>query len=76
MNEFIEYVSKWMVDDPDAVSVELDQQGDRANVRLRVHEDDMGRIIGRDGRLATAMRSLLSVAGNSRGVTARLDIDY
>lgn len=74
MEDFIEYVAKWMVDDPDAVRVERTQQGDHVTVQLNVHEDDMGRIIGREGRLAMAMRTLLSVSGHARAVDTSLDI--
>ncbi|MDE2747024.1 MAG: KH domain-containing protein [Chloroflexota bacterium] len=74
MEDFIEYVAKWMVDEPDAVRVERLQNGDHVAVHLYVHEGDMGRIIGREGRLATAMRTLLSVAGHARAVDTSLDI--
>ena len=74
MQDFIEYVAKWMVDEPDAVRVEQVQSGDHVAVQLYVHEDDMGRIIGREGRLATAMRTLHSVAGPARAVDTSLDI--
>ncbi len=74
MEDLIEYVAKWMVDDPDAVSVERTQHGDHVAIQLNVHEDDMGRIIGREGRLAMAMRTLLSVAGHARAVDTSLDI--
>ncbi len=74
MENLIEYIAKWMVDDPDAVRVERVQNGEHVAVHLHVHEDDLGRIIGRDGRLASAMRTLLSVAGHARGVDTSLDI--
>lgn len=74
MEDVIEYVAKWMVDDPDAVRVERVERGEHVAVHLHVHEDDMGRIIGREGRLAMALRILLSVAGHTRGVDTSLDI--
>ncbi len=74
MEDFIEYVAKWMVDDPDAVRVERVENGDHVNIQLHVHEADMGRIIGREGRLAMAMRTLLSVAGHARAMDTSLDI--
>ena len=74
MEDFIEYVAKWMVDEPDSVYVERVQNGDHVTIQLQVHEGDMGRIIGREGRLATAMRTLLSVAGHARAVDTSLDI--
>lgn len=74
MEDFIEYVAKWMVEEPEELRVERQQQGDRVTVQLHVHEDDMGRIIGRNGRLAMAMRTLLSVSGHARAVDTQLDI--
>ena len=74
MEDFIEYVAKWMVDEPDALRVERMQRGDHVAVHLNVHTDDMGRIIGREGRLAMAMRTLLSVSGHARAVDTSLDI--
>ncbi len=75
MENFIEYVAKWMVDDPDALEVTTTSRGDHVTVHLNVHEDDMGRIIGREGRLAMAMRHLLSVSGHARAVDTSLDIN-
>ena len=74
MQEFIEYVAKWMVDEPDALQVEQVESGDHVAVHLTVDESDMGRIIGREGRLAMAMRTLLSVSGHARAVRTSLDI--
>ncbi len=81
MEKLIDYVAKWIVDDPDAVAITVEGDGDgepepgsRVLVQLEVGEDDMGRIIGRDGRLASAMRTLLSVSGHARGVDASLEI--
>ena len=74
MENFVEYVAKWMVDDPDAVRVERVENDGHVAIQLHVHEDDMGRIIGREGRLAMALRTLLSVAGHTRAVDTSLDI--
>ena len=61
MKEFLEYVAKGLVDDPDAVWVEVDDEDDETVLTLGVAQDDMGRVIGRDGRIANAIRSLLRV---------------
>ena len=81
MEKLIDYVAKWIVDDPDAVVISVEGEGDgepepgsRVLVQLEVDQEDMGRIIGRDGRLASAMRTLLSVSGHARGVDASLEI--
>ena len=79
MEKLIDYVAKWIVDDPDAVVISVEgneelEPGSRVLVQLEVDQEDMGRIIGRDGRLASAMRTLLSVSGHARGVDASLEI--
>lgn len=81
MEKLIDYVAKWIVDDPDAVVISVEGEGNgepepgsRVLVQLEVDQEDMGRIIGRDGRLASAMRTLLSVSGHARGVDASLEI--
>lgn len=62
MSNLIEYIAKSLVDEPDEVRVtEHDDRG-RIIVHLDVADDDIGRVIGRDGRIATAMRSLIKVA--------------
>jgi uncharacterized protein len=74
VKEFLEYVARSLVDNPDAVSVEVDQQGDDVELTLVVDEADMGRVIGRDGRIANAIRGLLRVMGSRAGVHVELEI--
>lgn len=74
MKELLEYVARALVDNPDAVSVEVAEQGDEVELTLAVDEADMGRVIGRDGRIANAMRSLLRVMGTRTGVHVELEI--
>ncbi|MCY4640741.1 MAG: KH domain-containing protein [Chloroflexi bacterium] len=75
MGALIEYLARAIAEDPDQIEVEEVVEGDRVIVYLRVSEDDKGRIIGRDGRVANAMRSLLHVASMRAGVDAALSID-
>ena len=74
MKELIEYIAKSLVDDPTGVKVS--EHLTRGNVRLElsVAEEDMGRGIGRSGRVANAMRALLRVAAARQGSRATLDI--
>ncbi len=72
--DLIEYMARTIVRDPDAVAVTEEWDGDRLMVRLHVAEDDMGRIIGRGGRVAQAMRSLLKVAAIRSGEHVALEI--
>ncbi len=62
MSNLIEYIAKSLVDEPDEVRVTEHDDNGRIIVHLDVADDDVGRVIGRDGRIATAMRSLIKVA--------------
>lgn len=70
----VDYIARWLVDEPDAIEITAEEDDDRVVLVLQVDENDMGRIIGREGRLATALRTLLSVAGHARGQEASLEI--
>ena len=72
--QLVEYVAKSLADNPDAVSVEVEEDGDSIILRLLVDEEDMGRVIGRNGSIAKAMRSLLKVVSNRTGENYVLEI--
>jgi hypothetical protein len=74
MKELIEYVARALVDDPDQVRVTEERDGDRIVLHLEVAEPDMGKVIGKQGRIAQAMRTLLKVAAVKRGQRAILEI--
>ena len=74
MKAFLEYVARSLVDDPDAVVVDVNEEEDEVTLTLKVGEGDMGRIIGRDGRIANAIRSLLRVMGARDGRHVELEI--
>jgi len=62
MKELIEYIAKALVDDPDQVQV-AEVVGDQTSVlELKVAKDDLGKVIGKQGRSARAMRTILSAA--------------
>ena len=64
MQAFLEYVVKGLVSHPDAVTV-TPVEHDRTTIyELRLHPDDVGKVIGRQGRTARALRALLSAAGH------------
>ena len=74
MRELVEYVAKNLVDTPSEVRVNQ-IQGDHATVlELRVARDEMGKVIGRQGRVANALRSLVKVAGVRQGRRVILEI--
>lgn len=74
MKELIEYIARSLVDDPTQVDVREGQSGSAANIRLRVAKEDMGRVIGRNGRVANAMRILLKVSAARENKRTHLDI--
>lgn len=74
MKDLIEFIAKSIVEDPMQVEVEQDRGRGRVRLTLTVADEDMGRVIGRKGRVANAMRSLLRVAASRRGAKASLDI--
>lgn len=75
MKEFVTYVAQSLVDQPDAVSVEVEDLDDEVSLTLFVDEKDMGRVIGRDGRIANAIRALLRVMAARDGRHVDLEIE-
>jgi predicted RNA-binding protein YlqC (UPF0109 family) len=75
VKEFLEYVARSLVDKPDAVTVDVEEDGDEVALILHVDQEDMGRVIGRDGRIANAIRSLLRVMGTRDGRHVELEIE-
>jgi len=74
LRDLVEYIALQVVDDPDAVTVTERDRGDRTVITLRVHESDMGRVIGREGRIANAMRTMIKAAGAQSDRYAVLEI--
>ena len=74
MKELVEYIARSLVSQPDEVKVTEDCDDRRCLVHLDVAETDMGKVIGRGGRVAEAMRSLLKVAAAKRDTRVVLDI--
>ncbi|MCZ7540735.1 MAG: KH domain-containing protein [Anaerolineae bacterium] len=74
MKELVEYIAKSLVEDPSQVEVSETTQGSTTILELQVAQDDMGRIIGKNGRVANAMRVLVRVLASQRGKRVTLDI--
>ena len=74
MKDFLEYVARSLVDKPDAVWVEVEDDEDETVLTLGVDQEDMGRVIGRDGRIANALRDLLRAMGTKDGRRVELEI--
>lgn len=74
MSALIEYIAKALVDKPDQVSVRAQSVEGGTLVELKVAPDDVGKVIGRDGRTVNAMRTLLSTVSQRTGEKLRLEI--
>lgn len=74
MQDLIEYIALSLVDDPVQVRVSEMKRGSNVELRLQVSKEDMGRVIGKNGRVANSMRILLKVAAAREGKRATLDI--
>ncbi len=74
MKEFIESIAKQLVDNPDSVNV-TEVEGEKTTVyELRVYSDDLGKVIGRKGQTAKAIRTLIAAASAKKGKRALLEI--
>lgn len=71
----VAYLAANLVDDPESVAVEVRQRGGSVFISLRVPEEDLGKVIGRGGRIARAMRTALMISGSRYNLRASLDIE-
>lgn len=74
LQELVEFVAQSLVDQPTEVSVENFQRGNTVYLNLHVAKPDMGRMIGKGGRVANSIRTLLNVAAAREGSQVKLDI--
>jgi uncharacterized protein len=74
MKELIEYIAKSLVEHPDEVQVRELGGSSRVRIELSVSKDDMGRVIGKGGKVANSIRTLLRVAAEKEGKQATLDV--
>ncbi len=74
MKEFLEYAARSLVDEPDRVTVDVQERDEQVELTLTVEERDMGKVIGRDGRIAKALRNLLRVMATRDGRHVELEI--
>ncbi|WP_437793121.1 KH domain-containing protein [Mitsuokella multacida] len=72
MKELVEVIAKSLVDHPEDVRVEEKQQDRQVTLELHVDEDDMGKVIGRQGRIAKAMRTVVKAAATRENKKSRL----
>ena len=74
MKELIHYIATALVDHPDQIQIKEDEQDDTIIIELTVAKEDLGKVIGKQGRTARAMRSLLSAAAGKVNKRSRLEI--
>lgn len=74
MREFLEFIAKHLVDHPDVVALDQEERENKIIFRLKVNEQDIGKVIGRKGRTAQAMRTLLAAIAAKEGKRAILEI--
>ncbi|MDH3251676.1 MAG: KH domain-containing protein [Ignavibacteria bacterium] len=74
MKDFLEFIARHLVDHPDSVSIECEEKEDKVIFKLKVGEQDVGKVIGKKGRTAQAMRTLLGAVAAKEGKRAILEI--
>jgi predicted RNA-binding protein YlqC (UPF0109 family) len=74
MEELIRYIATALVDHPDQIQIKETEQDETIIIELTVAKEDLGKVIGKQGRTARAMRSLLSAAAGKVNKRSRLEI--
>ena len=74
MKDFLEFIAKQLVDQPESVVVEEEMQNDTLVLKLKVAQPDIGKIIGKKGRTAFALRTLVGAVGKKMGKRVVLEV--
>lgn len=74
MVELVEYIAKSLVDNPDKVNVSKKEKDNAIIIELRVAPDDMGKVIGKQGRIAKAIRTVIKAASFKENKRVTLEI--
>jgi len=74
MRELVLDIAKALVDNPDVVVVEETKENDEIILKLKVSDDDMGKVIGKQGRIAKAIRTVVKSAANRENIKVSLEI--
>ena len=74
MKELVEYIARSLVENPDEVQVRQMGGGSKVRIELSVAKDDMGRVIGKGGKVANSIRTLLRIAAEREGKQVTLDV--
>jgi predicted RNA-binding protein YlqC (UPF0109 family) len=74
MKEFIEYIARQLVDQPESVMIEEELKEEKLILKLKVAQPDIGKIIGKKGRTAFALRTLVAAVGKKAGKKVLLEV--
>jgi len=74
MKEFVEYIAKQLVDRPDEVAIEEESREEKLILRVKVAQPDIGKIIGKKGRTAFALRTLAAAVGKKAGMRVSVEV--
>lgn len=75
MKDIVEYVAKHLVNNPDDIVLEENEENGVVDIKLLVNPDDMGKIIGKQGRIANSIRSILKACAIKEQKKVNLEID-
>lgn len=75
MKEFIEFIAKNLVDEPEGVRVEETRDNNKVTLKLHVSKSDLGKVIGKQGKTAKSMRVLLTAVAAKHNMSGQLEID-
>ncbi|RPI13711.1 MAG: KH domain-containing protein [Ignavibacteriae bacterium] len=75
MKEFIEYIAKNLVDEPNCVTVDETAEENKVILKLHVAKTDLGKVIGKQGKTAKSMRVLLTAVAAKHNMSGQLEID-
>jgi predicted RNA-binding protein YlqC (UPF0109 family) len=74
MKDFVEYIAKQLVDQPDLVVIDEEKRDDKLILKLKVAQPDIGKVIGKRGRTAFALRTLVAAVGKKMGKKVSLEV--
>jgi predicted RNA-binding protein YlqC (UPF0109 family) len=74
LKDLIEYIARALVDRPEAVELKITSSAEGMLYELKVAPDDVGKVIGRDGRTVHALRALVTAAATKKGEKARVEL--
>jgi predicted RNA-binding protein YlqC (UPF0109 family) len=75
MKEFIEFIARNLVDDPEGVRVDETVEDNKVTLKLHVSKNDLGKVIGKQGKTAKSMRTLLTAVAAKHNKSGHLEID-